>query len=152
MPPNTCKKGDPGPQGPEGPAGPAKPEDYGLQEGDLIRADDDFDIFIISQHGYKRLFLNPTIFEMYGHLGSWDDVITVNPSTRDAFKTSSHYRYVGEDKVYHLNMTGGDTAQLQWLNMNGEAFMNQGGTAEGVFVINQAEFGWYAQGEEKTSL
>ena len=48
--------------------GMAKPEDYGLTEGDLIRAQGDFDIFIINQYGYKRLFLNPTIFNMYGHL------------------------------------------------------------------------------------
>ncbi|GAG32053.1 unnamed protein product, partial [marine sediment metagenome] len=96
------------PPEPEEPSGMAKPEDYGLKEGDLIRAEGDWDIFIINQYGYKRLFLNPVIFEMYGHLGSWDDVITVTPEVRDAFLTSSHYRYVGADKVYHMEVLGGD--------------------------------------------
>ncbi|HUT96323.1 MAG TPA: hypothetical protein VMW82_02020 [Candidatus Paceibacterota bacterium] len=130
----------------------AKPEDYGLKEGDSIRAEGDFDIFIINQYGYKRLFLNPTIFNMYGHLGSWEDVKTVAPETRDAFITSTHYRFVDEDKVYHMNVTGEDTGTLHWLNMTGENFLVQGGKSEAIFIINKSEFEWYEKGEEKNSL
>lgn len=130
----------------------AEPEDYGLTEGDLIRAEGDFDIFIISQYGYKRLFLNPVIFEMYGHLGSWDDVKTVTPETRDAFVTSTHYRYVDEDKVYHLEVTGEDTGTLQWLNMTGEDFLEQGGESNAIFTINKSELDWYPKGEDLTAL
>lgn len=130
----------------------ATPEAYGLVEGNLIRAEGDFDIFIISQYGYKRLFLNPVIFEMYGHLGSWDDVKTVTPETRDAFVTSTHYRYLNEDKVYHLEVTGEDTGALQWINMTGEDFLAQGGTANAIFTINESEFNWYPKGEDLTSL
>ena len=137
---------------PETPSGMADPLDYGLNEGDLVRAEGDFDIFIISQYGYKRLFLNPVIFEMYGHLGSWDDVKTITPATRDAFVTSSHYRYVDEDKVYHLEVTGEDTGTLQWINMTAEDFTAQGGTANGIFTINKSELDWYPKGAEKTSL
>ncbi len=136
----------------EEPTGGARPEDYGLNEGDLIRAQGDFDIFIISQYGYKRLFLNPAIFEMYGHLGSWDDVITVSPATRDAFITSTHYRYVNEDKVYHLEVSGEDTGTLQWINMNANDFLFQGGVINAVFTINKSELDWYPKGVEKTSL
>lgn len=130
----------------------AKPEDYGLTEGDLIRAQGDFDIFIINQYGYKRLFLNPAIFEMYGHLGSWSDVKTVTPETRDAFITSSHYRYVNEDKVYHLEVTGEDTGVLQWINMTAENFLSQGGKANAIFTINKSELDWYSKGADKTAL
>lgn len=130
----------------------ATPEDYGLVEGNLIRAEGDFDIFIISQYGYKRLFLNPVIFEMYGHLGSWDDVKTVTPATRDAFITSTHYRYVDEDKVYHLEVTGEDTGTLQWINMIGEDFLAQGGEPNAIFTINKSELDWYPKGEDLTSL
>ena len=130
----------------------ATPEDHGLVEGDLIRAEGDFDIFIISQYGYKRLFLNPVIFEMYGHLGSWDDVKTVTLETRDAFVTATHYRYVNEDKVYHLEVTGEDTGTLQWINMTGEDFLAQGGTADAIFTINESELDWYPKGEDLTSL
>lgn len=136
----------------EEPTGGAKPEDYGLKEGDLIRAREDFDIFIINQYGYKRLFLNPAIFEMYGHLGSWDDVITVSPAVRDAFITSTHYRYVNEDKVYHLEVSGEDTGILHWINMNSNDFLSQGGVVSAVFTINKSELDWYPKGADRISL
>ncbi|MBD3282611.1 MAG: hypothetical protein GF387_03350 [Candidatus Portnoybacteria bacterium] len=131
---------------------PARPEDFGLKEGDLISAEGDFDIFIINQYGYKRLFLNPTIFEMYGHLGSWEDVKTVTPEVRDAFITSSYYKYVNEEKVYELEVTGEDTGMLHWLNITGEAFLEQGGKPSSIFIINQDEFNWYEKGAIYSSL
>lgn len=134
------------------PTGMARPGDYGLKEGDLIRAQGDFDIFIINQYGYKRLFLNPAIFNMYGHLGTWKDVKTVTPATRDAFITSSHYRYVNEDKVYHLEVTGEDIGILHWINMTAENFLAQGGKANAIFTINKSELDWYPKGADKTSL
>ena len=133
--------------------GMAKPEDYGLKEGDLIRAQGDFDIFIINQNGYKRLFLNPTIFNMYGHLtGGWNAVKTVTIAIRDAFVTSTHYRYVDSPKVYHLNVTGEDTGTLHWINMTAENFLAQGGKANAIFIINKSEYDWYSKGTDKTSL
>ena len=130
----------------------AKPSDYGLREGDLIRATGDIDIFIINQYGYKRLFLNPTIFNMYGHLGGWSAVKTVAPSTRDAFITSNYYRYVDSPKVYFVEVTGGDTGIFHWINMTGENFLVQGGKADAIFTINKSEFDWYPKGTDKTSL
>lgn len=130
----------------------AKPEDYGLKEGDLIRAVGDIDIFIINQYGYKRLFLNPVIFNMYGHLGGWSAVKAVAPSTRDAFVTSNYYRYVDSPKVYFVEVTGGDTGIFHWVNMTGENFLAQGGKANAIFTINKSEFDWYPKGTDKTSL
>jgi len=130
----------------------AKPEDYGLKEGDLIRAQGDFDIFIVNQYGYKRLFLNPAIFNMYGHLGGWNKVKTVTKATRDAFVTSQYYRYVDSPKVYKLEVTGEDTGILYWLNMTAENFLAQGGKADAVFTINKQELDWYSKGADKTSL
>ncbi|MDP2946507.1 MAG: hypothetical protein Q8N88_00175 [Nanoarchaeota archaeon] len=134
------------------PTGTVKPEDFGLKEGDLIRAEGDFDIFIINQSGYKRLFLNPIIFNMYGHLGGWSSVKTVKPQVRDAFKTSNYYRYADSPKVYELEVTGGDTGKLHWLNMTGESFLSQGGKSEAVFIINKSELNWYPLGANITSL
>ena len=131
----------------------ADPGDYGLKEGDLIRAEGDFDIFIVNQYGYKRLFLNPAIFNMYGHLtGGWNAVKTVTKATRDAFVTSTHYRYVNSSKVYHLEVTGEDTGTLHWINMTAENFLAQGGNANAIFTINKTELDWYPKGEDKTSL
>jgi len=129
-----------------------KPSDFGLKEGDLIRAQGDFDIFIINQYGYKRLFLNPAIFNMYKHLGTWKDVKTVTPATRDAFITSGYYRYVDSSKVYDLEVTGEDTGTLRWINMTAENFLSQGGKSEAIFTINKSEFDWYAKGTDKISL
>jgi len=68
----------------------AAPEDYNLVEGNLIRAEGDHNVYIINQHGYKRLLLNVEIFAMYAHLGGWEAVNIVSAETRDAFVTS-HY-------------------------------------------------------------
>ena len=130
----------------------ARPEDYGLKEGDLIRAEGDFDIFIINQYGYKRLFLNPIIFNMYGHLGGWKAVKTVSPQVRDAFITSDYYRYVDSPKVYYLEVIGEDTGKLHWVNMTADNFLTQGGKPETVFIINKSELNWYPKGTDKTSL
>ena len=134
------------------PTGTANPSDYGLKEGDLIRAEGDFDIFIINQYGYKRLFLNPAIFNMYGHLGGWKTVKTVTTATRDAFITSKYFRYVDSPKVYYVEVSGEDTGILHWINMTGEDFLSQGGKSEAIFIINKSEFDWYPKGVEKTSL
>ena len=58
----------------------ATPSDFGLKEGDLIRATsaNDLDIFIVNKSGYKRLFLNPVIFSFYGHLGGFSNVKKVS--------------------------------------------------------------------------
>jgi hypothetical protein len=130
----------------------ARPEDYGLKEGDLIRAQGDFDIFIINQYGYKRLFLNPAIFNMYRHLGGWGAVKTVTPQTRDAFITSNFYRYSVSSKVYFLEVTGGDTGIFHWVNMTAENFLSQGAKPEMIFEINKSELDWYPKGTDKTSL
>lgn len=143
---------EPQPQTETNPSSMAKPEDYGLKEGDLIRAQGDFDIFIINQYGYKRLFLNPAIFNMYGHLGGWKAVKTVAPAVRDAFITSRLFRYSESPKVYYLEVTGGDTGNLQWVNMTAESFLAQGGKSEQIFTINKSELDWYPKGADKTSL
>jgi len=130
----------------------AKPEDYGLKEGDLIRAKGDLDIFIINQFGYKRLFLNPAIFNMYGHLGGWDDVKTVSIETRDAFITSSLYKYINDEKVYYMTVTGADTGTLHWLNISGDDFLSQKGDPNSIFIINKHELDWYPKGADKVSL
>jgi hypothetical protein len=71
-------------------ASAAVPSDYGLKEGWTISAagSSDPDIYIVNEHGYKRLFLNPAIFNFYGHLGGFAAVHTVSSTVRDAFPTS----------------------------------------------------------------
>jgi len=116
---------------------------FGLHEGDLIRATGDNDIFIINQFGFKRLFLNPAIFNMYGHLnGGWAAVKPVSQTVRDVFKTSGYYRPVGQDKVYLLAVTGDDTGTLTWVNETQAQFLSHA-SVDQIFTINDSEFAWY---------
>ena len=70
------------------------PSDYGLKEGDLISAifSDDPDVYIINEHGYKRVFLNPEIFNFYEHLGGFFNIKLVTQEVRDSFPTSGLFR------------------------------------------------------------
>ena len=134
-----------------------RPADFGLREGDFIRAEGDIDIFIINDLGFKRLVLNPKICLLYGHLGGrgcFSSVKIVSPQVRDAFKTSFFFTD-GENKdgrVYFLELTGGDSAVLHFVNMSGEKFMEQGGNFSAVFLINTREKNIYHIGAELKDL
>lgn len=128
------------------------PADFSLKEGDVIRASGDLDIFIVNEFGYKRLFINPQIFNLYGHLG-WDKVKTVTPVARDAFGTSGLFRVDGDSKVYVLEVISGDVGTLHWLNMTGaQAVAQDPNFAKKVFTINALEKGLYGVGADYTSL
>ena len=103
--------------------GEASPEDFGLTEGALIRSSSaaDPDIYIVSATGYKRLILSPTIFSIYGHL-RWDQVVEVGSGVRDAYQTSAFFRNceTGDPKVYALEVTSDDIAELHWINVSAE--------------------------------
>lgn len=134
----------------------AIPADYGLTEGDLISAagSSDPDIYIVNQYGYKRLFLNPTIFNFYGHL-KWGNVRTVSAATRDAFVTSGLFRNceVNSPKVYGAEVTAEDAGTLHWVNVTGEqAIADDPDFFRKVFCINSAEFSWYAKSTDYTAV
>ncbi len=149
-----------------------RPSDFGLKEGSLISASSsgDPDVFIVNEHGYKRLFLNPAIFDYYGHLGGFKNVKKVSVQARDAFPTSSYYRncethsttstssgqassgQASDPKIYAIKLTGQSTAQLQWVNVSGDQAVNQDPDFfKKVFCINSKEFNWYQKGTAVTS-
>jgi hypothetical protein len=135
----------------------ATPSDYGLKEGDLISAagSDDPDVYIVNEHGYKRLFLNPVIFGFYGHLGGFSAVKNVSPVVRDAFPTSGLFRNceMNDPAVYAVEVTGEDTGMLHWVNMSGQQAVSEDPNFfKKVFCINNNEFNWYWKGTDYTSL
>ena len=133
----------------------ATPADYGLMEGNTISAtgSDDPDVYIVNEQGYKRLFLNPAIFGLYGHLGGFAAVKSVSPATRDAFPTSGLFRVDGDEKVYGLETTGEDVAVLRWVNTSGaQAVIDDPNFFKKVFVINAAEKALYGTGADFTSV
>ncbi len=121
---------------------------YGLNEGQMISAagSNDPDIYIINTYGYKRLFLNPVIFNFYGHLGGWSNVKTITPEARDAFPTTTLFQNceTNDPKVYAVEVTGEDTAILHWVNMAGDQAVAQDPEFfKKVFCVNNNEFAWY---------
>lgn len=81
-----------------------------IVDGDLIRATGTQDVYIVKITGnkrFKRLILNPTIFNSYGHL-SWANVKNVSHSTLNNYTTSNLVREVTasgqlvDGKVYAL--------------------------------------------------
>lgn len=126
-----------------------KPSDFGLREGDFIRAEGDDDVYIINDFGYKRLILNPKICLQYGHLGKrgcFGAVKVVSPSVRDAFTTSWYFTNgeTKDGKVYRLEMTGPDDGALRHLQMSDADFVSQGGNFKSVFLINTLEQSSYS--------
>ena len=136
-------------------AGAVAPGDYGLKEGDVVSAagSDDPDVYIVNEHGYKRLFLSPQIFNLYGHLGGFAAVRNVSSATRDAFVTSGLFRVDGTEKVYGIETTGEDVASLHWVNTSGaQAVADDPNFFKKVFVINAAEKALYGMGADYTSV
>lgn len=132
------------------------PADYGLREGDTISASgsSDPDIYIVNDWGYKRLFVNPAIFTLYGHL-SWAGVKSVSPATRDAFGTSGLFRNceTGDQKVYGLDVLSEDVANLRWVNTSGaQAVIDDPNFFKKVFCINNREQALYGSGADYTSV
>ena len=131
------------------------PSDYGLKEGWTISAagSDDPDVYIVNDWGYKRLFLNPQIFNLYGHLGGFAAVKNVSPATRDAFGTSGLFRVDGTEKVYGIESISEDVAVLHWVNTSGaQAVADDANFFKKVFIINSAEFNLYQLGSNYTSV
>ena len=133
------------------------PAQYGLKEGDVVgaSASGDPDIYIINQHGYKRLFLNPIIFSFYGHLGGFSKVKRVDLNIRDVFQTSGLFRNceTNDPKVYGVEITGEDTGALRWVNTSGaQAVADDPDFFKKIFCINSNEFNWYKQGTPFTSV
>jgi hypothetical protein len=126
----------------------AAPGDYGLKEGDVVSAtgSSDPDVYIVNEHGFKRLFLNPVIFGFYGHLGGFSKVKTVSASTRDAFVTSGLFRNCesGDQKVWAVEVNGEDTGVLHHVNIDGATAVSQDANFfKKVFCINNTEANWY---------
>ena len=133
---------------PASPTSRVSPSDYNLKEGDVISADGDPDVYIVNQYGFKRLFVNPKIFNLYGHL-SWGKIKKVSPKVRDVFVTSGLFRNCesGDKKVYGLDVVKEDAANLRWINTTGEqAVADSPNFFNKVFCMNSAEEALYGKG------
>lgn len=117
-----------------------------LPEGALIRAFKSPDVYIIKyveERQYKRLILNPTVFESYGHL-RWENVIDVAQEVVDAFTTSNLVRVSGGTQIYKLGPTG-DSGNRQPLGDS--MIISLGLDSDSIYEINATERDSYALDE-----
>lgn len=118
-----------------------------INEGDTIRVANTFDIYIAKYVGakkFKRLILNPAVFNSYQHL-SWSAVKTVTQAEMDSFVTSDLVRALGDAPVYKL-VPNGDEGSKQWVNMTAEAFTAAGYDWDSIYVINNTDRDNYTTG------
>ena len=105
-------------------------------DGDLVREVDEFDVYIVKLVGakmFKRLILNPDVFNMYGHL-NWGDIQVVADGSLDSYATSELVRATGDEKVYKL-FPDGDTGTKKWVDTL-DCFNTQGFDWDSVYIIN----------------
>lgn len=131
-------------------------EELGLREGDLIRGgtSGDPDIYIVNEHGYKRIFPNPAIFGFYGHL-RWNAVKNVSQDILDNFPTSALFRNceTQDPRVFALEIATEDEAILHWVNVMGDsAVSEEPDFFRKVFCINKHEFAAYSIGARYRAL
>ena len=127
------------------------PETAAIVDGDLIRVINGFDVYIVKLIGekkFKRLILNPDIFNQYGHL-KWENVKEVSQEILDQYIASDLVRALGDIKVHKL-YTNGDIGEKRW-SKTLEDFLSFAYDWDSVYTINNYERNSYATGIDLTS-
>lgn len=123
---------------------PAQAVVSGVPEGALIRGIGQFDVWIVKYVGtkqFKRLILNPDVFNMYGHL-RWEDIMDIDPAIVASFTESTLIRADGDTKVYKL-YPDGDVGIKKWIQ-TGNIFTAWGYDWDAVYTINTFDRDAYA--------
>jgi hypothetical protein len=95
-------------------------EDF-IPEGATIRVEGGIDVYIVKyQNGkmFKRLVLNPEVFENYEHL-RWEDVLNVSQEVMNRFTNSNLVRSEESGKVYKL-YPNGDSGTKRLVKYHGD--------------------------------
>lgn len=113
-----------------------------INEGDTIKTADSFDVWIVKHMGtkkFKRLILNPDVFNSYGHL-SWAKIKTVSSAEAAMYTESKLVRAVGDPKVYELSSAANsDTGVKKWVNMTAAEFVAAGNDWDSIYEINTVD-------------
>ena len=113
-----------------------------VPEGATIKTADNPDVYIVKYKNgkqFKRLVLNPQVFESYGHL-RWEDILTVSQSEIDSFIVSDLVRVDGQTDIYQL-VPNGDVGTKVLLTSTA------GYDLDLVYTINGVDFGNYIKNE-----
>lgn len=115
-----------------------------IPEGAVIKTAHNPDVYIVKYKNgkqYKRLILNPQVFESYGHL-KWEDILTVDQATIDSFVVSDLVMVFGQGNFYQL-IPDDDTGSSHLL------VSIEGYDLGSVYIINSVDFENYVTGEVK---
>ncbi len=123
-----------------------------ISDGDLIRASNDFKVYIVKVVGaekYRRWFVGPQMFNFYLHLG-FSKVKVVSPETLASYEESWLTRAAGDEKVYWIDPAtaqAGVGATKRWVTTLAE-FTSRGYKWNAVYVVNTAERDFYTTGSD----
>ena len=139
---------------------PTNAQSQSIVDGALIKTDGNPDIYIVklvNGKQFRRLILNPTIFDSYGHL-SWDNVLTVSTSVMNSYTVSDLVREIYPDgsivppgNIYKLYPQG-DTGVKRLLQITQAEFESKF-DKDSIYSINHLEAGptFYELGAPITS-
>jgi len=105
-----------------------------------------YDVFIVKLVGtktFKRLVLNPQVFDSYGHL-KWSNIKKIAATTVAGYTTSSLTREINDTKVYKL-VPDGDTGTKQWVE-DLACFTSKAYDWDSVYIINATDRDNYSTG------
>ena len=118
-----------------------------ISEGAIIKTTYNPDVYIVKYKNgkqFKRLILNPEVFESYGHL-KWRNIQLVSKSVMNSYVTSNLVRVIGQSDIYRL-IPNGDTGSKHYL----VSTINH--NLSSVYTINSVDFGNYITGNAVSSF
>ena len=110
-----------------------------IPEGAIIKTINNPDVYIVKYKNgkqFKRLVLNPQVFESYGHL-RWEDILIVGQSEIESFTVSDLVRVDGQTDIYQL-VPNGDVGTKVLLESTDSYDLDS------AYTINLVDFGNYA--------
>ena len=109
-----------------------------IPEGATIKTAANPDVYIVKYKNgkqFKRLVLNPQVFESYGHL-RWEDILIINQSEMNSFTESTLVKSDEENNVYKL-VANGDSGDKALVDSN---YIYD---SDSVYTINSVDAGNY---------
>lgn len=118
-----------------------------ILDGDIVKTADSFNVYIVKYNAgkqYKRLILNPLVFQSYRHL-KWENLLIISNSVMDSYVTSDLVRVDGTTDIYQLVPEGDNGGKYLLTSAAGYDL-------DSVYTINGVDFGNYEKRGERGPL
>jgi micrococcal nuclease len=118
-----------------------------IPNGAVIRTANNPDVYIVKYSNgkdFKRLILNPKVFQSYGHL-KWENILTVDQNTMNSFNNSDLVRVDGQTQIYEL-LPSGDSGNRISVSTTDNIDLDS------IYTINATDFASYAAESELYSV